>query len=148
MLTRFWPWKTTRPPVIPAGGLSSRAIANSMVDLPQPDSPTTPTNSPLCTSRSTPETAWTAPRGVAYSTRRSRTSRMGALGTVAPYLQLPHRTQRRVADLVERVVEQGERGAQQRHAQARGDGPQRRPVLQRALALRPVEHRAPAHLGR
>src|SRR5262249_38406897 len=93
------------------------------------------------TSRSTPETACTAPRGVAYSTHRSCTSRMGALAT-----ESPNGTQGRVADLVERVVEQGEGRAQQGHAQTRCDRPQRRTVLQRTLALRPVEHRAPADL--
>ena len=40
------PWNVTLPPVISAGGTSSWAIANSRVDLPQPDSPTTPMNSP------------------------------------------------------------------------------------------------------
>src|SRR2546421_2911267 len=139
MVTRFWPWKTTLPPVMPAGGLSSRAIANSMVDLPQPDSPTTPTNSPSSTSRSTPSTARTDPRGVAYSTRRSRTSSMRALGT-----DPPHRSQGRVADLVEGVVQQRERRAEQGHAQARRERPQRHAGLQRLLALRPVQHRAPA----
>ena len=53
IVTRFWPWNVTLPPVIAAGGLSSWAMANSSVDLPQPDSPTTPTNSPGVTSRST-----------------------------------------------------------------------------------------------
>ena len=49
IVTRFWPLNVTLPPVISAGGLSSWAIANSSVDLPQPDSPTTPTNSPRAT---------------------------------------------------------------------------------------------------
>src|SRR5438045_2349486 len=145
MVTRFSPWNMTVPPVISAGGLSSRAIPNSIVDLPQPDSPTTPMNSPWLTSRSTPSTARTEPVCVAYSTRRSRTSRMGALGTEPPYRSPPDRPQCRIADLVEGVVEQGERHAQERHAQAGRDGPQRHAGLQRALVLRPVQHRAPAH---
>ena len=73
--TRFCPWNFTLPPVIAAGGLSSWAIANSSVDLPQPDSPTTPTNSPAWTSRSTWSTATTGQEPVSYSTVRSRTSR-------------------------------------------------------------------------
>src|SRR5829696_9935164 len=97
------------------------------------------TNSPSRTSRSTPSTAATGPREVAYSTRRSRTSSTGAAGTLPP-----HRSQRRVADLVEGVVEQGEGHAEQGDAEAGRDRPLRQPGLQRLLALRPVEHRAPA----
>src|SRR5674476_766430 len=99
----LWPLKTTLPPAIDAGGLSSCAMANSIVDLPHPDSPTTPTNSPGSTSRFTPSTAPTGPRGVSYSTLRSRTSRMGAFDTGPP-----NRPQGWVADLVEGVVEQGD----------------------------------------
>src|SRR5215212_9708850 len=139
MATRSWPWKTTLPPVTAAGGLSSCAIANSRVDLPHPDSPTSPTNSPSRTSRSTPSTAATGPRAVAYSTRRSRTSSTGAAGT-----RPPHRSQGRVADLVEGVVEQREGDAEQGDAQTRRDRPLRDAALQRLLALCPVEHRAPA----
>src|SRR5207302_4592511 len=38
---------------------SSRITARPRVDLPQPDSPTRPTVSPVLISRSTPSTAWT-----------------------------------------------------------------------------------------
>ena len=44
--TMLRPLNVTLPPVMSAGGASSWAIANSRVDLPQPDSPTTPMNSP------------------------------------------------------------------------------------------------------
>src|SRR5450432_3431089 len=103
MVTRFCPRNETVPPVIDAGGLNNAAIANNMVDLPQPDSPTTPTNSPLPTVRSTLSTAQTDPRDVLYSTRRPDTSRIGALDT-----RPPDRPQRRVADLVECIVEKCE----------------------------------------
>src|SRR5262245_49323246 len=135
MVTRSVPWNTTLPRLIRAGGLNSWAIAKSRVDFPQPDSPTTPTNSPRPTSRSTPSTARTEPAGVSYTTWRSRT-----VSTTPP----PHRTQGRVADLVERVVEQGERRTEQPDADAGRDRPQWNPGLQRLLVLRPVEHRAPA----
>ena len=46
IVTRFWPRNVTEPAVMAAGGDSSWATANSSVDLPQPDSPTMPTNSP------------------------------------------------------------------------------------------------------
>ena len=61
-LTRFVPWKVTLPPSRTAGGDSSWAIANSSVDLPQPDSPTMPRNSPLARSKLTSSTARTVPR--------------------------------------------------------------------------------------
>ena len=75
--TRLRPWKVTLPPVISAGGASSWAMAKSMVDLPQPDSPTTPMNSPGARSKVTSSTARTAPRSIAYSTVRPLTWRIG-----------------------------------------------------------------------
>jgi hypothetical protein len=65
MPTRFTPLKSTLPPMTAAGGASSCAMANSRVDLPQPDSPTIPRNSPGYTSKLTRSTASTAPRSIA-----------------------------------------------------------------------------------
>lgn len=45
-VVRSTPSKVTRPPVMRAGGESSRSTALPSVDLPQPDSPSSPTNSP------------------------------------------------------------------------------------------------------
>ena len=84
IVTRFWPWNSTVPDVISAGGLSRRATANSNVDLPQPDSPTMPRNSPGATSKSTFSTATTGPDSVPYSTERPRTSSTRALVTTPP----------------------------------------------------------------
>src|SRR6185437_12157249 len=126
------------PAVIAAGGLSNRAMANSMVDLPQPDSPTTPTNSPGPTVKSTASTAVTGPRSVSYSTVRSRTSSTGAVDTSPP-----HRPQRGVADLVKGIVDQGERDTEQGHTQPRRDRPERHTGLQGLLALRPIRHGTP-----
>src|SRR6202034_4482229 len=101
------------------------AIANSSVDLPQPDSPTIPMNSPASTSRLTWSTAVTVPRSREYVTVRSRTSSMAALAAAARSAARdasagtldtrppPHRPQGGVADLVERVVDQRERRAEQ-----------------------------------
>src|SRR3954453_9536307 len=149
MVTRSVPRKRTLPSLIRAGGLSSWAIPNSIVDLPQPDSPTTPTNSPGCTSRSKESTARTGPAGVSYSTDSPRTSRsgvpstgtsdIGALGTGPP-----DGSESRVADLVERIVEQREGGAEEGDAQTWSHHPQRLTGLQGAVVLRPVQHRAPA----
>ena len=59
--TMLTPLNVTLPEVRPAGGLSSWAIANSSVDLPQPDSPTMPMNSPRRRSKLTWSTARTVP---------------------------------------------------------------------------------------
>src|SRR5262249_459518 len=137
-----------------AGGLSSWAIANSSVDLPQPDSPTMPMNSPLPRSKLTWSTALTLPCLVAYSTLMSLTRRMGspvlawcrprssagALDTDPPYWP-----ERRVADLVERVVKQSECGAEDRDPQARHESPQVLADGQGFVVLSPVQHRSPAH---
>src|SRR4051812_24263851 len=137
-VTRSVSANSTRPAVIAAGGVSSRAIANSIVDLPQPDSPTTPRNSPASTDSDTSSTARTGPASVAYSTVRPSTS------STAPMTAfLLHRAQGRVADLVEGVVHERKRDAEQRDAQAGRDRPQRHAGLQRLLVLRPVEHRSP-----
>src|SRR5215467_1624226 len=122
-------------------------MANSRVDLPQPDSPTTPMNSPAERSKLTWSTASTVPRSRRYSTDRSRTSRMvpeagaaglagelssGTLGTHPLYA--PSRPEGRVADLVEGVVEQRERRPQSDDAQAGRDDPQWRD-LERLVVL-------------
>ena len=60
--TMLRPLKITLPLVISAGGTSSWAMANSSVDLPQPDSPTMPRNSPAARSKLTSSTARTVPR--------------------------------------------------------------------------------------
>src|SRR3954447_7386284 len=149
MVTRSRPLNMTLPALMRAGGLSSWARPNSMVDLPQPDSPTTPTNSPGWTSRSKESTARTGPAAVSYSTVRPRTSRsgepssdisdIGTLGT-AP----PDRSESRVADLVECVVEQRKGGTEEGDAQAGRHHPQRLAGLQGPVVLGPVQHRSPA----
>src|SRR4051794_8455740 len=146
MVTRSRPRNSTLPALIRAGGLSSRARPNSIVDLPQPDSPTTPTNSPACTSRSKESTARTGPADVSYSTVNPRTSSTGTdrSGTGALRTVPPDRSQGGIADLVERVVEQREGRAEQGDAQAGRDHPQRLPGVERGVALRPVQHGPPA----
>ena len=55
---------TTRPPIAisPEVIVSSPAIIASSVDFPQPDGPTSTTNSPASTSRLTPFSTSTAPK--------------------------------------------------------------------------------------
>src|SRR5579859_2816057 len=173
--TMLRPLKITLPPMISAGGDNSCAIANSKVDLPQPDSPTTATNSPGSSAKLTCSTATTGPLSSRYSTERSFTSRMapGCAGTSTasrdsaarldtgppqperagagplhpPGTGQPQRAQLRVADLVERVIEQRESGTQGHDAQARRDDPQCLPGLERLGVLGRVQHRPPADLG-
>ncbi len=62
--TMLRPLKVTLPPVISAGVTRSWAMANSRVDLPQPDSPTMPRNSPADRSKLTSSTASVVPRSM------------------------------------------------------------------------------------
>src|SRR5215467_6829366 len=137
--TRLRPWNSTLPLLISAGGLSNWAMPKSRVDFPQPDSPTMARNSPGATSKLTFSTAPTMPLSRTYSTERFLISRMGpcrsglarpdwssasaramagkpplgaGLGGLAG-LRRGQRAQGRVADLVEGVVDEGERGAHQ-----------------------------------
>src|SRR5215216_6486147 len=52
------------PSAIRPGGYTSRIIDNAVIDLPQPDSPTRPTNSPSSTPKLTSLTAFTRPARV------------------------------------------------------------------------------------
>src|SRR5215469_5179637 len=155
MPTMLMPLNTTLPPVTVAGGLSNWAMANSRVDLPQPDSPTMPRNSPGYSSKLTRSTAATAPRSVAYSTDRSLTVRIGPAAGGEPggrgsasartlATGPPYRSKCWVAYLVEGVVEQGERRPERGDAGTGGQHPHGLTGLQRGVVLRPVEHRAPA----
>src|SRR6516225_4111290 len=150
--TMLRPLKITLPPVTSAGGTRSWAIANSRVDLPQPDSPTMPRNSPAARSKLTRSTARTSPRSNRYSTDRSRSARTvpatgeadpgggASLSTLdMPPPDAPGRPQGRVADLVEGVVEQRERRAERDYAQSGDDDPQGQSGLERLIVLGPVE---------
>src|SRR5579875_3031514 len=112
-------------------------MANIRVDLPQADSPTTPKNSPGWTSRSTRSTA-TSGTSPAYSTVRSRTSRIGAPDTLPP-----RRPQSGISDLVDAVIEQGHRGAEQSDAGTGSDDPERRSGEQCFLIFGPIQHGSP-----
>src|SRR5215469_1660092 len=170
--TRLRPLNVTLPPLISAGGLSNWAMPNSRVDFPQPDSPTIARNSPGATSKLTLSTAPTMPLSRTYSTERSRTSRTGPCrsGLTRPYwssasacamagkpplgaglgglagLSRSQRAQGRVADLVEGVVDEGERGAHQGDARPGHNCPLVEPAAERVVLLRPVQRGAPAHV--
>src|SRR5487761_921779 len=147
--TMFCPLKTTLPPVIRAGGASSWAMPNSRVDLPQPDSPTMPMNSPGLSARLTRSTATTLPASMTYSTDRSLTSSTAGPLLAGPLLagplgtDPPHRPQCGIPDLVEGVVEQGEGRAEGGDAGTGNHCPQVLPGLQGLVVLGPVEHGPP-----
>ncbi len=61
-VSRSLPDRLISPPSILPGGLIMRRMARPVVDLPEPDSPTSPTRSAGLMSRLTPSTAFTGPR--------------------------------------------------------------------------------------
>ena len=73
------PARRTVPAAMRPGGSSNPMTALPVSDLPAPDSPTMPSTSPRAMENDTPSTATSVPRRVGNSTRRSSTSRSGAL---------------------------------------------------------------------
>src|SRR3990170_8949831 len=63
----------------PAGSATRRMMLSADTDLPQPDSPTSATVSPSCTSQETPSTARTTPAEVANDVLRFLTSSRAAM---------------------------------------------------------------------
>src|SRR3974390_641151 len=61
------------------GGSISPMIERPVTDLPAPDSPTTPSTSPLAISKEMPSMAWSTRWRVTNSTRRLRTESTGSL---------------------------------------------------------------------
>src|SRR5437879_8013178 len=121
---RRWLMSSPLKMILPSVGSSSRITARPSVDLPQPDSPTRPTVSPVLISRSTPSTACTwptvrckTPDDTENQTLRSLTSTSGsavvharvsgltvALGTfqLRSRLRHPARRELRVTDSLQR----------------------------------------------
>ena len=64
---RSRPWNSTRPPATRPGGCSRPMIEKAVTDLPLPDSPTSPSVSPLRISNDTSLTATTG-RGLTSNT--------------------------------------------------------------------------------
>jgi hypothetical protein len=61
-------------------------IAVPVIDLPAPDSPTTPSTSPGAMSKLTSSMATSVPRRVLNSTRRLRTSSSAAEGFASAFI--------------------------------------------------------------
>src|SRR4029077_15943007 len=101
-----------------------RITAYEVTDLPEPDSPTMPTVSPLATRTSTCSTARTTPRRVENSTVRSATSSSGTVSVTTPNSGSPLR----IDDGAHPIAEQIE--AEHRDHQ-RSAGKERDPPLAR-----------------
>ena len=69
----FSPSSSTVPPLIAAASGSRRMIDSAVIDLPQPDSPTSAKVSPAAISKDTPSTARTGGPSPRICVRRSRT---------------------------------------------------------------------------
>src|SRR6266487_3256577 len=85
--TTDWTVDSTRPPtrISPPSGLSRPAISRKVVVLPQPDGPSSDTNSPLSTARLSPLTAPKSPNRLCkLSSRRKLIGGLLANAQVAP----------------------------------------------------------------
>src|SRR5512141_3011485 len=81
------PFSFTSPAAMRPGGSSRPMTAEPVIDLPAPDSPTTPSTSPGWIASEMSSTATSVPRRVGNSTRRLRTSRSGPLVLTGPALR-------------------------------------------------------------
>src|SRR3546814_5323258 len=88
------------PAAMRPGGSSRPMMAAPVIDLPAPDSPTTPSTSPAEISSETSSTATRVPRRVGNSTRRLRTS--SSFGLV---MRLPELGIERIAQPVTQQVD-------------------------------------------
>src|SRR4051794_34209443 len=94
--------------ISPAVGSYSRVISRPVVVLPQPDSPTRPSDPPLASVNETPSTAWTCatvrritpPDLTGKYFFRSRTSRSVSLPTDAPGFSVARSTSELVTVLI------------------------------------------------
>src|SRR5262249_54372280 len=112
------------PPAMRPGGSISPIAASPVTDLPAPDSPTTPSTSPLAMSKETPSMARSVPRRGTDSTCRVRTARTGT-GTAGYARKGRERSsQFRIERIAQPVAQQvdGEDQAGERNA-GEGDDP-------------------------
>src|SRR5262249_59055172 len=113
-------------PVMRPGGGTSPRQASAVIDLPLPDSPTSPNTSPLAVDRVQPRTACTVRSRPGNSTRRSLTSSRSAVTASVARLMLGIE---RVADAIADQVD-GEHRDEDRKSRET-DGP---PIVDEARA--------------
>src|SRR5262245_38745371 len=106
------PRNVTDPPAMRPARSRIRMTAYEVTDLPEPDSPTMPTVSPLASEILSRSTARTVPRRVENSTVRSRTSRRGmaVIAASSPALRVDDVAQP-IAQKIEAEYRHHQRGA-------------------------------------
>src|SRR3954463_100789 len=122
------------PPAMRPGRSISPMTASPVTDLPAPDSPTTPSTSPLAMSKETLSIARSVPRREANSTRRLRTERTGSVMNAA------YSSEFRVKRVTQPVAEQIDRQDQRRECDSReGDDP---PFAREQIVIADPDQRA------
>ena len=119
-LTRSSPSKRIRPAAIRPGGSISPMIENPVTDLPDPDSPTSPSTSPRCErERDLVDGAQQAVAGLEFG--RQPLDREQRRRPARGFPCRPHLAQPRIEDVADLVADQVDRqdGQQQRHARDR-----------------------------
>src|ERR1700712_3518228 len=112
------PERKISPPLMRPGGSIRPITASPVTDFPAPDSPTTPSTSPLAISKEIPSMARRLLRRVTNSTLRLRTERTGSVMRSCASSEL--RIERVAQPVAEQVDEEDQ--ARQRHAR-KGDDP-------------------------
>src|ERR1700738_3323353 len=106
------------------GGSIRPITAKPVTDFPAPDSPTTPSTSPLAMSKEIPSMARSVLRRVANSTRRLRTERTGSVIRSDIWKWRRFSSELRIERVAQPVAEQVDGEDQRRQRKAReGDDP-------------------------
>src|ERR1700675_2885607 len=103
------------------GGSIRPMIARPVTDFPAPDSPTTPSTSPLAMSKEIPSMARSALRRVTNSTWRLRTERTGSVMRSAAWYWRRFSSEFRIERVAQPVAEQVD-GQDQRCQRKAGEG--------------------------
>src|SRR3954452_16278123 len=112
------------PPLMRPGGSIRPITASPVTDLPAPDSPTTPSTSPLAMSKETPSIARSTPCRPANSTLRLRTVSTGMVMQSDARKWRRRSSEFRIERVAQPVAEQVDRYDQRRQGQAwEGDHP-------------------------
>src|SRR5688572_16303629 len=106
---RLRPLNMIRPDTMrPAGSETSRMIDSAVTLLPQPDSPTSATVSPSCTSQLTPSTARTSPLDVENCVARFSTDSSAGIGARVYHARIGPGTPRRRRGIASAAVSRGQ----------------------------------------
>src|SRR6266576_6748654 len=101
------------------GGSIRPMIAKPVTDFPAPDSPTTPSTSPLAISKEIPSMARSVARRVTNSTCRLRTERTGSVMQSGIWKWWRLSSELRIERVAQPVAEQVDREDQRRQSKAR-----------------------------